>query len=66
MQLLKVLVGWSFVLPAFAHHETTTLASSSIDGMTLALIAAFGVLAVITAIRWLPQLKRIKNSEQDK
>ncbi len=65
MKLLNVLVGFLFTMPAFAHHETTT-AASTLDGTTLTLISALTIVAIIAAIRAFPQLKHVRTMENDK
>lgn len=52
-------------MPAFAHHETTT-AASTLDGTTLTLISALTIVAIIAAIRAFPQLKHVRTMENDK
>ncbi len=65
MQLLKVLIGLLFTMPALAHHEASTSASA-FDGYLIAIVSALVLIAIIATVKALPQLKAIKSSENKK
>lgn len=69
MRLIKVLIACLFAMPAMAHHEGATTASS-IDLMTVALVSAAVLLIAAISIKALPQsikaVAKIRSSENQK